>query len=92
MLVTSRYSDWFWLQDKSRKCPISLHLKIFCCLNFDLRGGEHVNPLGPDGILLFVINYVVIYFSGYDSKKCCRCYACYHGYQGYQRSLIAVVR
>ena len=59
MLLTSRYSDWFWLQGKWRKSPISLHLKIFCCLNW---GGAHVNPLGPHGILLCVVNYVIIYF------------------------------
>jgi len=56
-----------------------------------------VNPHGPDGIILSVLNYVVIYFSlchiylGYYSKKC-RVYASYRVYQGYQRSLIAVLR
>jgi hypothetical protein len=62
---------------------------------FRFEEGAHVNPLGPDSIMLPVVTFDAIYFSlhihlDYGSKKCCRGYACCHGYQGYQRSLIAV--
>jgi hypothetical protein len=43
------------------------------------EGGAHVTPLGPDGIMLSVVNYVVIYFS------------LYHIYLGYAVRNVATV-